>query len=185
MPVSIGGNGPITGVTSINTTVTDTELGYLDGVSSALQTQINGKLTTPGAWTAFTPTWGAGFTPGNANITFVYTQIGKAVIVRGRATFGSTTSVPGFIDMELPLAAASSLGGFIPLGNAYYFDNTGAATLYIGNPIFLSQTGKGYIRFVTGRADSTYLFHAEVTGGVPFTWVANDELYTQFIYEAA
>lgn len=46
MPVSIGGNGPITGVTSINTTVTDTELGYLDGVTSALQTQINAKANT-------------------------------------------------------------------------------------------------------------------------------------------
>lgn len=43
MPVTIGGSGPITGVTSINTTVSDTELGYLDGVSSALQTQINAK----------------------------------------------------------------------------------------------------------------------------------------------
>ena len=43
MPVTIGGSGPITGVTSINTSVSDTELGYLDGVSSALQTQINAK----------------------------------------------------------------------------------------------------------------------------------------------
>lgn len=43
MPVTINGSGPIAGVTSINTTVTDTELGYLDGVSSALQTQINTK----------------------------------------------------------------------------------------------------------------------------------------------
>lgn len=43
MPVTIGGSGPITGVTSINTTVSDTELGYLDGVTSALQTQINAK----------------------------------------------------------------------------------------------------------------------------------------------
>ena len=41
MPVTIGGSGPITGVTSINTTVTDTELGYLDGVTSAIQSQIN------------------------------------------------------------------------------------------------------------------------------------------------
>lgn len=43
MPVTINGSGPITGLTSINTTVSDTELGYLDGVTSALQTQINAK----------------------------------------------------------------------------------------------------------------------------------------------
>ena len=41
MPVTIGGSGPITGVTSINTSVSDTELGYLDGVTSAIQSQIN------------------------------------------------------------------------------------------------------------------------------------------------
>lgn len=41
MPILINGTGPLTGVTSINTSVSDTELGYLDGVTSAIQTQIN------------------------------------------------------------------------------------------------------------------------------------------------
>ena len=41
MPIVLNGSGPITGVTSLNTTVSDTEIGYLDGVTSALQTQIN------------------------------------------------------------------------------------------------------------------------------------------------
>ena len=43
MPVTINGSGPIAGVTSINTTVSDTELGYLDGTTSTLQTQISAK----------------------------------------------------------------------------------------------------------------------------------------------
>lgn len=43
MPIVLNGSGPITGVTSLNTTVSDTEIGYLDGVTSALQTQINSK----------------------------------------------------------------------------------------------------------------------------------------------
>lgn len=41
MPISISGDGPITGITSLNTTVSSTELGYLDGTTSAIQTQIN------------------------------------------------------------------------------------------------------------------------------------------------
>jgi hypothetical protein len=41
MPIVLNGSGPVTGVTSLNTTVSDTELGYLDGVTSAIQTQIN------------------------------------------------------------------------------------------------------------------------------------------------
>lgn len=41
MPITINGTGPITGVTSINTSVSDTELGYLDGVTSGIQSQIN------------------------------------------------------------------------------------------------------------------------------------------------
>lgn len=43
MPIVLNGSGPVTGVTSLNTTVSDTEIGYLDGVTSALQTQVNGK----------------------------------------------------------------------------------------------------------------------------------------------
>ena len=41
MPVTINGSGPIAGITSLNTSVSDVELGYLDGVTSAIQTQIN------------------------------------------------------------------------------------------------------------------------------------------------
>lgn len=41
MPIAINGTGPITGITSLNTTVSDTELGYLDGVTSGIQSQIN------------------------------------------------------------------------------------------------------------------------------------------------
>lgn len=43
MPIVLNGSGPITGVTSLNTTVSDTEIGYLDGVTSNIQTQLNSK----------------------------------------------------------------------------------------------------------------------------------------------
>ena len=42
MSLSLSGDGTVTGVTAIGD-VSSTELGYLDGVTSALQTQINTK----------------------------------------------------------------------------------------------------------------------------------------------
>lgn len=41
MPISINGSGSVDGITSINTSISSTELGYLDGVTSGLQSQIN------------------------------------------------------------------------------------------------------------------------------------------------
>lgn len=41
MPITINGTGPIDGITSLNTSVSSTELGFLDGVTSAIQTQFN------------------------------------------------------------------------------------------------------------------------------------------------
>jgi hypothetical protein len=47
MPLDINGQGSISGITSLNTSasvnLSETELGYLDGVTSDLQTQINAK----------------------------------------------------------------------------------------------------------------------------------------------
>ena len=41
MPIILDGTGPISGITSINASVSSTELGFLDGVTSGIQTQIN------------------------------------------------------------------------------------------------------------------------------------------------
>jgi hypothetical protein len=41
MSLQLSGDGSVSGLTSINTDVSSTEVGYLDGVTSALQTQIN------------------------------------------------------------------------------------------------------------------------------------------------
>lgn len=41
MALRLSGDGNITGINSLNTDVSATELGYLDGISSSVQTQIN------------------------------------------------------------------------------------------------------------------------------------------------
>jgi len=48
MPLDINGQGSISGITSLNTVVSDAELERLDGVTSAIQTQLNGKLPIAG-----------------------------------------------------------------------------------------------------------------------------------------
>jgi len=48
MPLDINGQGSISGITSLNTVVSDAELERLDGVTGAIQTQLNGKLPIAG-----------------------------------------------------------------------------------------------------------------------------------------
>ena len=68
MPMILNGTGDITGLASVNSSVSAAEIGYLDGVSSAIQTQINNKYSTPAAWIQYTPSWTAtGGTPSIGN----------------------------------------------------------------------------------------------------------------------
>ena len=110
MPVVIGGSGPVTGVTSINTTVSDTELGYLDGVTSALQTQIDGKVTgSNAAWTSYAPTVTSGTgTITTATATGKYVQFGKTVIARGTVTITTAGTGAGGLFVTAPVTALAA-----------------------------------------------------------------------------
>lgn len=178
MPVSIGGNGPITGVTSINTTVTDTELGYLDGVTSALQTQINAKLTTPGASTAYTPTLsGTGWTVGNGTVAGSYLQLGSLVYFTARFVLGSTSGKgSGIPRFTIPVTRRTNLGENAVLYGAFL--DSGAAW-YMAFPLFETQAT------VALYALGTNGVYAQTSSTVPFTWATNDEMYVSGIYEAA
>ena len=91
MPVTIGGSGPITGVTSINTSVSDTELGYLDGVTSALQTQINSKANDSSQGLYFiTANTFSGSSAVNINNCFTSTYDNYRIVLSGvKAASGS------------------------------------------------------------------------------------------------
>ena len=112
--------------------VSATELGYVDGVTSAIQTQLNAKASTTDfsntAWTSFTPalkTNGGTITLGNGTMVASYKQIGKIVHVKYKFTIGSTTSIgANEIVFGLPVTAASSdyvfAGAALDSGNAWY-----------------------------------------------------------------
>ena len=125
MPISISGDGSIGSLSA-------TEIGYLDGVTSAVQTQINSKLTTPGVWTSYTPT--ATSTVGtitSSTNSGAYTQIGKVVIFRFETLITNQgTASNGQLILTLPVNAANA---YVGTGVARETDSTGTM-LQVYNP---------------------------------------------------
>lgn len=138
MPVTIGGSGPITGVTSINTSVSDTELGYLDGVTSALQTQINAKADTSSLGLSFITSAslsGASVSINNcfsslyANYLLLmdFTLSGTAYVYYRMRASGSDDTSTNYIRQELDIGSttvtaargSSATNGFLSYGGAY------------------------------------------------------------------
>ncbi len=116
-------------------TTTATELGYVNGVTSAIQTQIDSKLTSP-TWTTFTPTvtlvGGAGNTvPVYTTNTGRFSQIGKTAVVDVYLTGdgGAEGAGSGVLNIALPAAAgASTPAGKFPVG--YGLNNALESILY-------------------------------------------------------
>lgn len=106
MAVTIGGSGAFTGITSLNSSVSDTELGYVDGVTSAIQTQIDSKPTGgTGEWTDYTPVIKqSSSTPTFTKTVARYTQIGKTVFVNVRLAITSAGTAGSYITCSLPIA---------------------------------------------------------------------------------
>lgn len=181
MPVSIGGSGPITGVTSINTTVSDTELGYLDGVTSALQSQLAGKADTTGngAWTSWTPAY-TNVTIGNGTNVGRYIQLGKLVQFALRFTLGSTSSVGGRISFTLPVSARTT-----DATNEYPFAGF-ALDASAGTQFYLWPEASGNTVYVDVlNVAGTYGSKSLSSATVPFTWAVSDVFNVVGTYEAA
>ena len=96
-------------VISGDANVSAEEFGFLDGVTSALQTQIDGKVDGSNtAWTSYTPT----ITSGTGTITTVsatgkYVQFGKTVIARGTVTITTAGTGAAGLFVTVPVTAAS------------------------------------------------------------------------------
>lgn len=176
MPISISGDGPITGITSLNTTVSSTELGYLDGTTSAIQTQLNTKPTGgTGAWIAWTPSF-TNFTLGNGTVTARYSQIGSTVFISIFLTWGSTTSATASsMQISLPITASS-----LNLTNigAGFLRDASAGTGVVGSMEFSSTTTAVFGHSGTGS-------NSTVTATAPFTWAVSDTIKMNGFYEAA
>jgi hypothetical protein len=100
-------------------TASTAELNHVDGVTSAIQTQLDGKVTTPGAWSSWTPTL-ANLTLGSGSTaTYKYNQVGKTVNFSIDITFAGTSSGNGSsnaITFTLPVEASGNYKGVFARG---------------------------------------------------------------------
>lgn len=160
--------------------VSATEFGYLDGVTSAIQTQLAARPTgTTGAWTAYTPaltniTLGSGGT-----VTGRYLQLGKFVAFGGKITLGTSFSM-GDAKIALPVAAADTTTICAVLSAEDVGSNV--YPLYVDMGLSTTTTA---IRIGCMNASTTYASFGPLSSTIPFTWVAGDIIYFSGHYEAA
>lgn len=126
----------------VASSTTDTELGYVHGVTSALQTQLAAKLASP-TWTTFTPTvtlvGGSGNTVPTYSSTLArYIQIGKfihmqvALINTSGGTAGAGT---GVLNVALPVAMSANTTTDALIITAGYMSNSTTEDFLLVRPV--------------------------------------------------
>lgn len=182
MPIVLNGSGPITGVTSLNTTVSDTEIGYLDGVTSALQTQIN---TAGGLVKITDSTFSASsavninncFTSSYDNYRLILTFVGTNSSINFQSRLrvsgsDNTTSNYGLVYWDATTAfagpsrstaqtswthfSASDTGDYQYVVADILRPNLASRTMYAAHGF--ASIGGGFIRMGSGYFDATTVF---------------------------
>ena len=133
------------------------------------------------AWVNYTPTFG-GLSGSNSSYNFSaqYKVMGKTVIGRIRMTVLSGNPVSGSVSFSLPLTAADTTFGEMPIGLSGILD---FGSQYYNGFVYGASTTTALV-FV-GRADSTYFYAGGLSASVPMTWTTNDSFSATFTYQAA
>ena len=138
------------------------------------------QVSDPGVYTDISSTQVFyNFTKGNATVVSRYTEINDYVHFWGSVVLGSTSSMAGPLDVQLPKTAA---GGVLTNNSACSFYDAGPNVLYWGFAIHLTTS---IIRIVAINASTTYARNADVGTAVPFTWASGDSFYWNHIYQKA
>lgn len=131
----------------------------------------------PEAWTAYTPAL-FGVTIGNGNTTgSAYIRIGRLIMFRAIINFGTTTTVPGIIQIALPVGSFGLVAGQIK-GHAL----DGGLAHY---PMWTIPPDTSSVYLYAIKTDSTYAFLVGVSSTVPFAWGSGDQVLLSGTYEAA
>ena len=90
-------------------------------LANQLESRFASKLTTPGAWTSFTPTLAQGATNNiSKTVNYAkYTQIGKLVVCTISVTASGTGTAANNVTLSLPIAASGSAPLRIGSGHVY------------------------------------------------------------------
>jgi hypothetical protein len=166
-------------------TGTNINIQGLASANSTVDVSISGVVSTgpaDQAWTAYTPTLTASTTnPTNWTQTGYYTTFGKTVFVKFRLTAtASVTAGSGTYRIALPLAASTSLGGDVEVGDINMYDSS-AGSQIIGSVYISSSTPT--IALFSYPTSLTAL--GVVTNAAPYTWASGDTIRGTFTYEAA
>lgn len=148
--------------------VSGTEIGYLNGVTSSVQTQLDAKLSTTSAESIYAKLEGATFT-GNVSLT-ANTSIGSVDSTEISYLNGVTSAIQTQLDAKAPTANPTFTGtvsgvtkGMVGLGNV---DNTADVDKPISNATQtalnakLSLSGGTMTGKITLDADPTQALHA-------------------------
>jgi hypothetical protein len=161
----------------VNVTCTAaTRPSHVDG-RRIFETDTNKKYISDGStwhldggsnWTTYTPSW-TNLTVGNGVTAAQYRYVPGGIWVKGRLTFGTTTSITGNPSQTIPNSETSSASSGNSLGVALFNDS--------GTRIFIGAID-------CAASSTTFTFnHTESgnSGGVnatnPMTWVTGDIIY--------
>lgn len=151
---------------------------YYTGATGAAETDI-----TPGAWTAYTPSWtGSGTNPaiGNGTLAGRYARIGRMVFFTVDITAGSTTTFgTGFYRVSLPVTATASIPTQLGFGGFYLEDN-GVQGYY--GIMRLQSTSTVEFLIPSATADTRPTLWGQTS---PFTFGNGDKIRISGWFEAA
>jgi hypothetical protein len=154
-------------------TTTDSLYAYNGAAWIPFATALGSGTGYMGAWTGYTPTF-SNLTIGNGTTAFTFLEIGKTIHVRGRISFGSTTSVSGLIAVSLPKAAVSS----------NFVANVTARAGGADYALYAASTTTTLSLSAIGTA-GTYANRVNTSATVPGTWTNADNITFSATYEAA
>jgi hypothetical protein len=172
--LSASGTVSLPSTTSIGN-VADTEIAFVDGVTSSLQTQLNAKASIPGAWITYTPVLTQTVTVNTSTTTGRYVRIGTLVVVRVRLIASSSGTAGGIISVTLPFAADPTYSTFGISGSGI---------------IFKASSNTQHAVVVHG-SDTTAKFLSDISGGgnfgqqSSFQLVSSDYVSFTAMYEVA
>ena len=122
-----------------------------------------------GSWVSFVPSW-VNLTIGNGTDNWYYAVVNETLFITGRTTFGSTTSITGAVQMEIPYGT-TIFNAAQPVGGAEYSENGG--DIYIGE---VSPESTTAVRFREFNVSGSLIIRANVFATSPFTWGTDDQI---------
>jgi len=157
-------------------------LGYstfFDQVSVGPTNLARGSIITD--WKIFTPTF-TNFSIGNGTLNAYYRRVGDTMEVQVGAVLGSTSSVSGSIEVDIPnshtidTAKISDATNAKVLGLAGFLDS--GATRLVGGVVY-STTSAVSIKYL-GDALTTKEDYLATSSSAPFTWATSDTFSATF-----